>query len=194
MAQTELNRKLAGHAIEFNVMKDNGTEIELNIGSDEEPVIYTTKVDYQPRTFGTPKIKSPLEVLMGYSHNAEDPHTQLSTRSLTDCSALAVLTHLKDGVYQKRTLMHLTGSNLEFGLFDKDTYQVLDELNTSLANGGKVIFVGGIESQSAVGMGFVLGQEFNGKKPLLDILKKPGVETTIAAHWALISNRMAPSR
>lgn len=188
MAQTELNRKLAGHAIEFNVMKDNGTEIELNIGSDEKPVIYTTKVDYQPRTFGAPKIKPPVEVLMGYSHTAEDPHTQLSTRSLTDCSALAVLTDLKDGVYQKRTLMHLTGSNLEFGLFDKDTYHVLDELNTSLANGGKVIFVGGIDSQSAVGMGVVLGQAFNGKKPLLAILKKPGVDTTIASSLGVDIN------
>ncbi|MFT0475799.1 hypothetical protein ACMSI6_17990 [Pseudomonas antarctica] len=181
MAEKELNRKLAAHDINFNVMKDTGTQIELNIGSDQEPVIYRTKVDYQPRTFGPPKVKPPVEVMMGYSHTAEDPHTELSTRSLTDCSALAVLTDLKDGVYQKRTLMHLTGSNLEFGLFDKDAYQVLDELNTSLAKGGKVIFVGGIDSQSTVGMGVVVGQAFNGKKPLLDILKKPGVQTTIAS-------------
>ncbi len=192
MAEAELNRKLAGRDIKFNIFKDTGTEIELNIGSDEKPVIYRTKVDYQPRTFGTPKIKpapaKPVEVLMGYSHTAEDAHSVLSTRSLTDCSALAVLTDLKDGVYQKRTLMHLTGSNLEFGLFDKDSYQLLQTLNDSLAGGGKVIFVGGIESQSATGMGAVLGQEYQGKKPLLALLRKPGVETTIASSLGVNIN------
>ncbi|MPR02819.1 hypothetical protein F0169_12515 [Pseudomonas sp. MAFF 212408] len=192
MAEAELNRKLADRDIEFNVFKDNGTEVELNIGSDDKPVIYKTRVDYQPRTFGTPKIKpapiKPVEVLMGYSHTAEDAHSVLSTRSLTDCSALAVLTDLKDGVYQKRTLMHLTGSNLEFGLFDNDTYQLLQTLNESLADGGKVIFVGGIDSQSAVGMGVVLGQEYQGKKPLLALLRKPGVETTIASSLGVDIN------
>lgn len=185
LAENKLNRTLAGRHIDFNVNKETGTEIELNIGSDEKPVIYRTKVDYQPRTYGAPKAKpapaKPVEVLMGYSHTVEDSHTVLSTRSLTDCSALAVLTDLKDGVYQKRTLMHLTGSNLEFGLLDKDTYRELAELDESLANGGKVIFVGGVDSQSPVGMGVVLGQEYRGKKPLLDMLKKPGVDVTIAS-------------
>lgn len=184
LAEKEMNNTLAGRDVAFNVRKDTGTEIELNIGSDEKPVFYKTKVDYKPRTFGTAKTSptpTPVDVKMGYSHTVQDAQTPLSTRSLTDCSALAVLTDLKDGVYQKRTLMHLTGSNLEFGLFDKDTYQVLDELNRSLAEGGKVIFVGGVDSQSPVGMGVVLGQEHNGKKPLLDLLKKPGVDVTIAS-------------
>ncbi|MFC6338733.1 hypothetical protein GIR22_03385 [Pseudomonas sp. CCM 7891] len=122
-----------------------------------------------------------VEVLMGYSHTIEGDSSVLSTRSLTDCSALAVLTDLKDGIYQTRTLMHLTGSNLDYGLLDQDAYQVLEALNESLNKGGKVIFVGGVDSDSTVGMGVVLGQEHEGKKPLLEILRKPGVETTIAS-------------
>lgn len=192
LAERQLNRKLAGRDINFNILKDNGTQIELNIGSAEKPVFYRTKVDYQPRTYGPPKIKpasaKPVEVLMGYSHTAEDAHSVLSTRSLTDCSALAVLSDLKDGVYQKRTLMHLTGSNLEYGLFDNDTYQLLDELDRSLANGGKVIFVGGVESQSTAGMGSVLDQSYQGKKPLLDLLRKPGVDTVIASSLGVDIN------
>lgn len=191
LAEEELNDTLAGRNIKFNVDKDTGTEVEINIGSDEEPVMYRTIVDYQPRTFGAPKTKAvpePIDVLMGYSHSVEDAHSVLSTRSLTDCSALAVLTDLKDGVYQKRTLMHLTGSNLDAGLLNEDAYEVLDELDKSLAKGGKVIFVGGTESQSPVGMGFVLGQESQGKKPLLDLLNKPGVETTIASSVGVSVN------
>ncbi|WLH87377.1 dermonecrotic toxin domain-containing protein [Pseudomonas sp. FP2338] len=185
LAETELNHRLAGRDIQFNVRKDDGTEIEVNLGSDEKPVIYKTRVDYQPRTFGKPKIKTvpvkPIEVEMGYLHTAEDAHSVLSTRGLTDCSALAVLTDLKDGVYQKRTLMHLTGSHLDFALERRDAYEELQTLNELLANGGKVIFVAGVNSQSTAGLGFILGQEHQGGKPLLDILKKPGVETTIAS-------------
>lgn len=193
LAEKELNRKLAGRDIQFNLRKDTGTDVDINIGSDEKPVIYRTKVDYQPRTFGTsrakPTVSKPVEVDMGYSHTVEDAHSTLKTRSLTDCSALAVLTDLKDGVYQKRTLMHLTGSNLEFGLFDKDTYKVLEDLDKSLADGGKVVFVGGIDSQSPVGMGVVLGQEHKGKKPLLDMLRKrPGVETVVASSLGIAVN------
>ena len=84
--------------------------------------------------------------------------------------------------------MHLTDSNLEFGLLDQNTYLLLDKLDKPLANGGKVIFVGGLDSQSPVGMGVVLGQEHNGRKPLLDILKKPGVETAIAGSSGIDIN------
>lgn len=185
LAETELNHRLAGRDIQFNVRKDDGREVEVNLGSDEKPVIYKTRVDYQPRTFGKPKIKpvpvKPIEVEMGYSHTVEDARTVLSTRSLTDCSALVVLTDLKDGVYQNRTLMHLKGSNLEFALERQDAYEALQTLNESLANGGKVIFVAGVHSDSTAGLGYILGQEHQGEKPLLDILEKPGVEATIAS-------------
>lgn len=185
LAETELNHRLAGRDIQFNVRKDDGAEIEVNIGSDEKPLIYKTRVDYQPRTFGKPKIKpvpvKPIEVEMGYSNTVEDARTVLSTRSLTDCSALAVLTDLKDGVYQNRTLMHLKGSYLAFALERQDAYEELQRLNESLANGGKVIFVAGVHSSSAAGLGNILGQEHQGEKPLLDILTKPGVEATIAS-------------
>ncbi|WP_438867287.1 hypothetical protein [Pseudomonas sp. L1(2025)] len=135
-----------------------------------------------------PPVAPKVNVDMGYSHSVEDANSVLSTRSLTDCSALAVLSDFRDGVYHKRTLMHLTGSNLEFGLFDKNSYQVLEQLNKSLANGGKVIFVGGIESHSTAGMGTVLEQQYRGKKPLLDILRKPGVNTVIASSLGVEVN------
>ena len=185
LAETELNHRLAGRDIQFNVRKDDGTEVEINIGSDKKPLIYKTRVDYQPRTFGKPKIKpvpvKPIEVEMGYSNTVEDARTVLSTRSLTDCSALVVLTDLKDGVYQNRTLMHLKGSYLAFALERQDAYEELQRLNESLANGGKVIFVAGVHSDSTAGLGYILGQEHQGEKPLLDLLEKPGVEATIAS-------------
>ncbi|KAF6687433.1 hypothetical protein HFD98_23405 [Pseudomonas sp. EKM23D] len=191
LAEKAMNDTLAERNIAFNVKKDNGTEVELNIGSDEKPVFYKTRVDYKPRSFDSAKISStssPVEVHMGYSHTVQDLRTPLSTRSLTECSALAVLTDLKDGVYQKRTLMHLTGSDLRYGLIDKVAYEEVEELNKSLDKGGKVIFVGGVNSQSTVGMGAVLAQEYDGKKPLFDLLKKPGVDVTIAGSVGVTIN------
>lgn len=138
-----------------------------------------------PRPLPTPQT---VEVSMGYSHTVADKTSMLSTRYLSNCSALAVLTDLKDGVYQTRTLMHLTGSNLELGLLDQNAFELLEKLNKSLDKGGKVIFVGGLDSHSTVGMGVVLGQEHNGGKPLLDILRKPGVETVIAGSSGIDIN------
>ncbi len=154
-------------------------------------------IDYRPVRVGPPKGSEPVrptvvppkvEVLMGNSRTIEDTNSVLSTDALTDCSALVVLTDLKDGVYQKRTLMHITGSVLEFGLPNEDVAQLMDDLDKSLANGGKVIFVGGVNSSSRFGMGMVVGQEYNGKKPLLDILTKPGVETVLAGSSGIEVN------
>lgn len=156
----------------------------------KEPYDHGYPAEPQPRAvLPAPAVVAPnVEVSMGYSHTVSDRTSVLSTRYLSDCSALAVLTDLKDGVYQTRTLMHLTGSNLELGLLDQNTYALLDTLNQSLAKGGKVVFVGGLDSHSPVGMGVVLGQEHNGQKPLLDILRKPGVETVIAGSSGIDIN------
>lgn len=166
--------------------------LDTLIREPKEPYPHGYEPEPKPKT-GT-VVLNPLpaaqkvEVSMGYSHTVQDRTSVLSTRELSDCSALAVLTDLRDGVYQTRTLMHLSGSNLEFGLLDQSTYPLLDKLDKSLAKGGKVIFVGGLDSHSAVGMGVVLGQEHNGSKPLLGILRKPGVETVIAGSSGIDIN------
>lgn len=128
----------------------------------------------------TPSGEQRIFVPMGFADTVEDQSSVISTRSLTDCSGLAVLTDLKDGVYQKRTLMHLTASDLEKPLNGRSAYELLERLDKSLTNGGKAIFVGGIDSQRPTGMSLILKQEHNGKKPLLDMLTKPGVEAVIA--------------
>ncbi|WP_135291820.1 dermonecrotic toxin domain-containing protein [Pseudomonas kairouanensis] len=162
--------------------------LDALIAEPKKPYAHGYSTERTPQIKSEPRIVVPrplpapqtVEVSMGYSQTVEDTTSTLSTRYLSDCSALAVLTDLKDGVYQKRTLMHLTGSSLELGLLDQNVVQLLEKLNKSLDKGGKVIFVGGLDSHSTVGMGVVLGQEHSGRKPLLDILRKPGVDTVIA--------------
>ncbi|MBK5410704.1 hypothetical protein JFU58_19410 [Pseudomonas sp. TH34] len=189
LANNDLYEYYATQDIFPVVIKEHGDPIRVNYGTAAKPVWVDMPINYRPVRVGPPKGSEPVrpsvvppkvEVLMGNSRTIEDNNSVLSTESLTDCSALVVLTDLKDGVYQKRTLMHLTGSSLEFGLPNEDTAQLMDDLDQSLASGGKVIFVGGVNSSSRFGMGMVVGQEYNGKKPLLDILQKPGVETVFA--------------
>ncbi|WP_306493261.1 DUF6543 domain-containing protein [Pseudomonas sp. W4I3] len=196
MAQRQLDNYVDNHFKQVDIKKDHGSVIWLNIGTEKNPVWQKYVVDYQPKRTGPPKAKAEakddapivptvaahpvVDVLMGESHTVQDGQSILTTRSLSDCSALVVLSDLKDGVYQKRTMMHLTGSNLEFGLCSGDVYEHLEALDRSLNRGGKVILVGGSQSQSVVGVATTVGQEYNGKKPLLDLLKKPGVEAVIA--------------
>jgi hypothetical protein len=119
---------------------------------------------------------------MGESTTVSTGNETLSTRSLTDCSALAVLTDWNGTTYQTRTLMHLTGSNLELGLRGGNTRQLLDSLQASLDKGGRVILVGGVNTQSVQGLATVIGQEFQGQQPLNALLKqRPGVSVTIAS-------------
>lgn len=119
---------------------------------------------------------------MGDSVTLNEGNATLSTRSLSDCSALAVLTDWNGTTYQTRTLMHLTGSNLEFGLLDGSTQRVLDRLQASLKNGGRVILVGGVDTQSTQGMATVIGQTFNDKQPLKALLQEQsGVSVSIAS-------------
>lgn len=128
-----------------------------------------------------PKPATMVHVAMGEATTLSSGNDSLSTRSLSDCSALAVLTDWNGTTYQTRTLLHLTGSNLEYGLFNGSTKAVLDKLQASLHNGGRVIFVGGVDTQSTQGMATVIGQTFHGRQPLLELLKeRPGVTVTIA--------------
>lgn len=148
-------------------------------GYAAEPKSKTVKAPLIPVPSPLPTAET-VTVWMGFSETVKDSTTKLSTSGLTHCSAVAVLTDLKEGVYQTRTLMHLNGSVLEGGL-NTNIQGVLNTLDKSLANGGKVVFVAGVDSQSTMGMGRILGQEIDGRKPLLEMLNKPGVETVLAS-------------
>jgi hypothetical protein len=130
----------------------------------------------------TPAVSTKMiNVAMGCSTTHQGDHATLSTRSLSDCSALAVMTDWNGRTYDTRTLMHVIGSNLEFGLVDGDAFELLGELRDSLARGGKVIWVGGTNSQSDVGLAISLGQTDRvGNQPLLDLLNIQGVSITLA--------------
>lgn len=149
-----------------------------------DPEWMDTLINQPKRPYGLPQPPNPIAphfVAMGESVTLSEGNAPLSTRSLSDCSALAVLTDWNGSTYQTRTLLHLTGSNLEFGLLDGSTRRVLDQLQDSLKNGGKVILVGGVDTQSTQGMATVIGQTFHGRQPLKALLEeRPGVSVSIA--------------
>lgn len=161
--------------------------LDALIREPKEPYPHGYKAEPKPKAAPVPVVPAPrplppaetINVWMGFSETVEDPTTILSTRNLTHCSALAVLTDMKEGVYQTRTLMHLNGSLLEGGL-NGNIHSLLAKLDNALAKGGKVVFVAGVDTPSNFGMGRVLGQEHNGKQPFLEILKKPGVNVFMA--------------
>jgi hypothetical protein len=166
----------------------NGWKIRSGAKADMSPLDpewMDTLINQPKRPYGLPRPPAPAaphSVAMGESVTLSEGNAPLSTRSLSDCTAVAVLTDLKDGIYQTRTLMHLTGSNLEFGLLDGSTRRVLDQLQDSLKNGGKVILVGGVDTQSTQGMATVIGQTFHGRQPLKTLLEeRPGVSVSIAS-------------
>ncbi|MBV4482100.1 dermonecrotic toxin domain-containing protein [Pseudomonas khavaziana] len=126
-----------------------------------------------------------VQVAMGESTTLNTGDKALATRSLTDCSAIAVLSDWDGARYRSRTLMHLTGSNLELGLRG-DAQALLDKLQASLNNGGRVILVGGISSDSLQGMATTIGQSFQGGQPLRDLLQaRPGVSVTLASSLGI---------
>ncbi|WP_017739409.1 dermonecrotic toxin domain-containing protein [Pseudomonas sp. CBZ-4] len=149
-----------------------------------DPEWVDTLVNKPKRPYDLPRppaTTAPQSVAMGESMTLSEGDAPLITRSLSDCSALAVLTDWNGSTYQTRTLMHLTGSNLEFGLLNGSTRHVLDKLQDSLKNGGKVILVGGVDTQSTQGMATVIGQTFHGQQPLKALLEeRPGVSVSIA--------------
>ena len=125
----------------------------------------------------------PIDIFMGNSQTLNQGNESiLTTRSLTDCSAIAVLTDWDGKVYRTRTLMHLSGSNVEHGLIGEDASKLLSTLEDSLERGGKVIMVAGINSHSTVGMGIIIGQTTNNQRPLMSLLKdREGVSVTVAS-------------
>lgn len=159
------------------------SEVPLVIKS---PVITNTPVPTKPVTPVNPTaaVKAEkVEVLMGQSHTVTDQTSLLSTNSLSDCSAVVVLSDLKDGIYQKRSLVHLTGSNLAQPINGaKDGFAWLQGVKKDLENGGKIIFVGGVDTRSVVGVAAVIGQQdLHKQQPFLELLQRNDVSVTYAS-------------
>lgn len=143
----------------------------------------TAKTKGLPADSATPLTPAKTEVFMGQSHTLTDRTSILDTNGLSDCSAVVVLSDLQDGIYRKRTLVHLTGSNLEQPVNNaSDGFAWLEEVKKDLENGGKIIFVGGTETRSVVGVAGAVGQtdEF-GKQPLLELLQRNDISTSYAS-------------
>ena len=104
-----------------------------------------------------------------------DPTSIISTRGIGDCSALAVLTDLKDGVYRKRTLMHFPG-----GTPTTEQHRVLKQLEGELDQESKVIYVGGDNVRSVPGLGIALKQSHASEQVVFNIANKYPASTTIA--------------
>lgn len=123
-----------------------------------------------------------IEVEMSEVKTVNDPISVLSTRGLMDCSALAVLSDWNGKIYETRTLMHLAGSNLWLGLKNViDVDKLFSALKDKLVNGGKVIWVGGINSQTDTGLDIAISQQNSNKnKPILDLFNTNGVSVEIA--------------
>jgi hypothetical protein len=121
-----------------------------------------------------------VSVDIGRSVTLEGGNSTLSTTNLSYCSALAVLSRWNGSTFDMRTLMHLTGSSLSQGLFGEDIDKLFDALKPSLADGAKVIWVGGLDAQTDFALRMSLEQERGGRQPLLELLETPGVSTIIA--------------
>ena len=164
-------------------------------GNQVHPAADLARADAARLTLGwlrrTAKLKAAnaVQVAMGEATTLTSGNDVLSTRSLTDCSAIAVLTDWDGARYQTRTLMHLTGSNLELGLRGGNTQALLDRLNASLNKGGRVILVGGVNSDSLQGMATTIGQSLQGEQPLRTLLQaRPGVSVTLASSLGITLN------
>lgn len=122
-----------------------------------------------------------IEVEMSEVKTVNDPISVLSTSGLTDCSALAVLSDWNGEIYETRTLMHLAGSSLKFGLKNGiDADELISDLKDELVNGGKVIWVGGVNSQTNTALDMTISQHNNNnEQPILDLFNTNGVSVEI---------------
>lgn len=133
-------------------------------------------------TIGRSAVPVPAtSVEMGMSKTIQGGESTLSTRGLSDCSALAVLSGWNGKTYNTRTLMHLQGSNLEAPLNGRKGFDAVRELQASLKSGDKVILVGGSLSESKIGLATTLSQtDSSGRQPLLDLISTEGVSFEMA--------------
>lgn len=133
-----------------------------------------------------------INVEMGNVRCATDRTSVLHTHKLTHCCALAVLSKWNGRWYQQRTLLHITGGNVFFGITSESDRQPdlvsgwLPKLKSELVDGGKVIFVGGIDCASDISLNISIHQtDAEGHKPLQELLTLPGTEMMIAGALGL---------
>ncbi|MEQ9928242.1 hypothetical protein, partial [Pectobacterium parvum] len=128
-------------------------------------------------------IDANIDVGVGCMETVTDSTTILSTGGLSDCSALIVLSDWNAVSYGSRTLVHLNGSNVSFGLkYGADASGLISELRNKIVGGGKVILVGGDQSQSDMSLSFIIAQTNKlGEKPLYELVSTLGISLTIAS-------------
>ncbi|MDH0344415.1 hypothetical protein [Chromobacterium haemolyticum] len=126
-----------------------------------------------------------IDVSMGSSRTIYDKSTLLTTSGLSDCSALAILSNKREGIYHSRTLMHLLGSALEFGLLRENASEIINELKDEIKAGDKIILVGGLNSQSDVSIETTLDQRTGDVKPLINLCKIKDVELSLGGSGSV---------
>lgn len=133
-----------------------------------------------------------INVEMGTVGCATDSMSVLRTDNLTHCCAVAVLSKWNGRWYQQRTLLHLTGGYLFYGITSVNDRRPdlasrwLAKLKSELVDGGKIIFTGGIDSASDTGLSTCIHQtDDEGQKPLQELLTLPGTEMMMAGALGL---------
>ncbi|MBG6245984.1 hypothetical protein CS369_16665 [Candidatus Symbiopectobacterium sp. 'North America'] len=129
-----------------------------------------------------------INVEMGSVGCATDRMSVLHTECLTYCCALAVLSKWNGRWYQQRTLLHIIGGYLFCGIRSESDRRTdlasrwIAKLKSELADGGKIIFVGGINSSSDMAFSLSIHQtDDEGHKPLT----LPGTDITMAGALGL---------
>nr|WP_314526633.1 hypothetical protein [uncultured Pseudomonas sp.] len=168
--------------LEFKVSThDSGWAKKASVHEDPVKRLYETPLDTSTPSAGqalagsAPVMPERVYVPVTESAQSVDATSTLYTRGISDCTALAVLTDLKDGIYHKRTLIHLQG-----GVADPLMLPLLKQLDASLDDGGKVIFIGGDNARSAQGLASSLKQTVGDVQPLRDIINRQPQSTVIA--------------
>ncbi|WP_213990805.1 hypothetical protein [Sodalis sp. dw_96] len=130
--------------------------------------------------------RSPGNICMvnaGEWRTAHDSVSVLSTDGLMDCSALAVLSGWNGNFYEYRALIHIYGSNVSSGLVHfQDASELIYKIRQQLiGDNAKIILVGGMNSESDIGLSLFIGQShFSGTRPILELINMPDVSTVIA--------------
>lgn len=169
--------------VQYRTHSNDPAKLEFEVSTHDGSWINTASLnekkvnDLFQQPINTSPLPKPLslDVPMAHSGTLTDDSSVLTTRGISDCTALVVLTDLQSGIYRKRTLMHLQG-----GIPTEEMRAELKTLERALEGGGKVIFVGGELTRSPVGISSALNQVLDGQTPLLNIVKKYPASTTYA--------------
>ncbi|KFF70630.1 hypothetical protein IW01_09505 [Pectobacterium brasiliense] len=123
-----------------------------------------------------------IEVDAGRMATATDSTTVLSTYGLTSCSALIVLSDWNGNFYGDRTLVHLLGSSIIYGLkYEVDASGLISDLRNKIVGGGKVIWVGGCDSESDMSLAIAIAQSNDfGERPLYELINTLGISLEIS--------------